>query len=41
MGSGATPVAVNVPLEGRPLYFEKLLALGEELWIGFDYKGLK
>ena len=41
LGSGATPVAVNVPLEGRPLYFEKLLALGEELWIGFDYKGLK
>ncbi len=41
MGSGATPVAVNVPLEGRPVYFEKLLALGEELWIGFDYKGLK
>jgi hypothetical protein len=41
LGSGATPVAVNVPLEGRPVYFEKLLALGEELWIGFDYRGLK
>ena len=41
MGGGATPVAVSVPLEGRPVHFEKLLALGEELWVGFDYKGLK
>lgn len=41
LGQGATPVAVSVPVEGQPLHFEKLLALGEELWVGFDYKGLK
>jgi hypothetical protein len=41
MGTGALPVAVSVPLEGRPVHFEKLLALGEELWVGFDYRGLK
>ena len=41
MGEGAAPVAVSVPLEGQPLHFEKLLALGEELWVGFDYRGLK
>lgn len=41
LDGGAAPVAVNVPLEGRPAYFEKLLALGEELWVGFDYSGLK
>ena len=40
-GEGAVPVAVQVPLEGQPLYFEKLLALGESLWVGFDYKGLE
>ncbi len=41
LGQGAAPVAVAVPLEGRPLFWEKLLALGEELWVSFDYKGLK
>jgi hypothetical protein len=41
LGEGASPVAVRVPLEGQPIHFEKLLALGEELWVGFDYKGLK
>ncbi len=41
MGGGAIPVAVSVPLEGRPVHFEKLLALGEDLWVGFDYRGLK
>ena len=41
MGEAAAPVAVSVPLEGQPLHFEKLLALGEELWVGFDYRGLK
>ncbi len=41
LGGGAVPVAVSVPLEGRPIHFEKLLALGEELWVGFDYRGLK
>lgn len=41
MGQGAEPVQVSLPLDGQPLHFEKLLALDEQLWIGFDYKGLK
>jgi len=41
MGEGAVPVAVHVPLEGTPVHFEKLLALGETLWVGFDYRGLR
>ena len=41
LGQGATPVAVSVPVEGQPLHFEKLLALGEDLWVGFDFKGLE
>jgi len=41
LGQGATPVTVSVPVEGQPLHFEKLLALGEELWVGFEFKGLK
>lgn len=41
LGEGATPVAVSVPLEGQPLHFEKLLALGEDLWVGFDFAGLR
>ncbi len=41
LGTGAVPVAVSVPVEGRPIYFEKLLALGEDLEISFDYRGLK
>ena len=41
LGQGATPVAVSVPVQGQPFHFEKLLALGEELWVGFDFKGLK
>jgi len=39
LDSGAAPVQVNVPLEGRPMSFEKLLALDETLWISFDLKG--
>ncbi len=41
LGDGAAPVAVRLPLEGTPMHFEKLLALGEELWVTFDYRGLK
>jgi hypothetical protein len=41
MGGGAVPVAVHVPMEGTPVRFEKLLALGETLWVGFDFRGLK
>ncbi len=41
LGQGASPVSVSVPLEGQALHFEKLLALGEDLWVGFEFKGLK
>lgn len=41
LGQGAAPVPVSLPLEGTPWSFEKLLALDEELWVEFDYKGLK
>ncbi|MEZ4318108.1 MAG: hypothetical protein R3F61_11410 [Myxococcota bacterium] len=41
LGQGAAPVEVNLPLDGQQLYFEKLLALDERLWVSFDYKGLK
>lgn len=41
LGDGAAPVRVRLPLEGRPYFFEKLLALDEELTVAFDYKGLK
>lgn len=41
LGNGAAPVQVNLPLQGRRHYFEKLLVLDERLWASFDYKGLK
>jgi hypothetical protein len=41
LGQGAAPVKVNLPLDGQPIFFEKLLALDERLWTSFDYKGLK
>jgi hypothetical protein len=41
LGQGAAPVPVSLPLEGQPLFFEKLLALDEQLTVGFDYKGIK
>ena len=41
LGQGAAPVEVNLPLDGQQLYFEKLLALDERLWVQFDYKKLK
>lgn len=37
-GTGAQPVRVSLPLDGRPLYFEKLLVLDDELEVGFDWK---
>ena len=40
LGGGAVPVAVSLPLQGTPLHFEKLLAMDEELWVGFSVKGL-
>ena len=39
LGEGATPVRVTLPLDGRPVYFEKLLVLDERLWVDFDYRG--
>lgn len=41
LGNGAAPVKVELPLDGQALHFEKLLALDERLWVGFDYAGLK
>jgi hypothetical protein len=41
MGDGAVPVPVSLPLRGKEVYFEKLLALDETLEVSFDYKGLK
>ena len=41
LGQGAAPVKVSLPLEGQPLFFEKLLALDEDLVVSFDFKGIK
>jgi hypothetical protein len=41
MGDGAAPVQVTMPLDGTPVYFEKVLALDEQLWVSFDWHGLK
>lgn len=40
LGEGSAPVRVRLPLEGTAYAFEKLLALDERLWVGFDYRGL-
>lgn len=37
MGQGVEPVDVQIPLSGQALYFEKMLVLDEDLWVGFDY----
>lgn len=37
---GVQPVRVTLPVDGRPLYFEKLLVLDEQLGVHFDYKGM-
>ena len=41
LGDGAAPVRVRLPVEGEPVFFEKLLALDEELRVAFVYTGLK
>jgi hypothetical protein len=41
MGEGAVPVPVSLPLQGKAVNFEKLLALDETLEVSFDYSGLK
>ncbi|MEM6931105.1 MAG: hypothetical protein AAF602_29500, partial [Myxococcota bacterium] len=40
LGRGAAPVRVTLPLEGRPVSFEKLLALDERLYVDFGYRGV-
>lgn len=41
MGSGVTPVRVNLPIDGQAFYFEKLLVQDDALTVSFDYKKLK
>ncbi len=41
LGDGAMPVPVSLPLQGREVHFERLLALDEPLEISFRYRGLK
>jgi hypothetical protein len=41
MGEGAVPVPVSLPLQGKELHFEKLLALDEDLAVSFRYRGLR
>ncbi|MBL9104775.1 MAG: hypothetical protein JNL82_27775 [Myxococcales bacterium] len=41
MGDGAVPVPVSLPLQGREINFERLLALDEPLEIQFKYRGLR
>ncbi len=41
MGSGVTPVRVNLPIDGQAFYFEKLLVQDDDLNVSFDYKKLK
>ena len=36
-GKGVQPVRVSLPLDGVPMYFEKLLVLDEALTVGFDW----
>lgn len=41
MAQGVQPVRVSLPLDGTPLYFEKLLVLDEPLELGFQWKAPK
>lgn len=41
LGDGAVPVPVSLPLQGREVNFERLLALDEPLTVGFKYRGLR
>ena len=38
LGQGVDPVQVTVPLSGNIRYYEKTLALDEQLWAEFEYK---
>lgn len=41
LGNAAAPVKVELPLDGTAYNFEKLLALDERLWVGFDIRGIR
>jgi hypothetical protein len=41
MAAGVQPVKVTLPVNGVPVYFEKLLVLDELLTARFSYKGMK
>ena len=36
---GVTPIRVNLPIRGQLYRFEKILVLGEPLYIEFSYSG--
>ncbi len=38
MAAGVQPVKVALPIDGVPLYFEKLLVMGDPLEVGFHYR---
>ncbi|MFT4976806.1 MAG: hypothetical protein ACI8S6_002711 [Myxococcota bacterium] len=38
VAAGVQPVRVTLPIDGTPIYFEKLLVLGEALVVNFDYR---
>ena len=37
--AGVTPIQVNLPIRGRRFLFEKILVLGEPLYVDFDFSG--
>ncbi len=39
--AGVEPVRASLPIDGRPILFEKLLVLDEPLEVRFDYRGLE
>ena len=41
VGAGATPIRVNLPIDGRLFRLEKILVLDEDLFIRIDYSGWK
>ena len=41
MAQGVQPVRVSLPLDGTPLFFEKLLVLDEALTLDFDWRAPK
>ena len=39
--AGATPVEVRLPIHGKMLKLEKILAIGDQQWFSYDYSGVK